>query len=76
MAAIKAAVWHKLIVLDTTDNHMNALDGNIHQYPWHYGFQCIIESMTSMLRQYPTTIPSLSKTVMCWLHFSVLQQEF
>jgi hypothetical protein len=71
VAEIKATVWHigRPIALATRDNHMNALDANVDQYPWHYGFQCIIESMTSMLRQSPTTIPSLSRTVMCWLHF-------
>jgi hypothetical protein len=78
VAEIKATVRHigRPIALATTDNHMNALDTNVHQYPWHYGFQCIIELMTSMLRQSPTTIPSLSRTIMCGLHLFCLQQEF
>ncbi len=71
VAEIRATVWHigRQIALATTDNHMNALDANDHQYPWHYGFQCVIELMNSMLRRSPTTILSLSRTVMCWLHF-------
>jgi hypothetical protein len=71
VAEIKATSWHigRPIALATTDNHMNALGANIHQYPWRYGFQCAIELMNSMLRQSPTTIPSLSRTVMCRIHF-------
>jgi hypothetical protein len=41
VAEINAAVWHidRLIAPATTDNHTNALDANVYQYPWHYGFR-------------------------------------
>ncbi len=77
MATIKATVWHKPIALATTDNHMNALDANVNQYPWHYGFQFFIESMTSMLRTDLQQLYHHYQEQSCvGFTFSALQQEF